>query len=340
MNAEPLLEELYGAVLRAGGNPAMRCAPEVEALLLNEGSDEQIEWLNPAELEDVEQADVWIVIDSPSNTKALTSVDPQRQARVQRARLGWQERYLQRALSGELRWVLSAYPTNGAAQDAEMSLAAYEDFVFGAALLDDGDPVARWRAFAEELQRVVEFLGTKEELRFVAEGTNLTFAVGGDRTWAASDGHENFPDGEVFTAPLDESAEGEIRFTFPAVFRGRQVNDVRLRFHEGEVVEATASSGEDFLQEMVALDEGARRVGELAFGLNEAVRVFTRNILFDEKIGGAKAPPPRPPLPQGGRADPPGPPQGQDFGPPPGGRGFAGGGGAYPGRGVPWAAFL
>jgi aminopeptidase len=205
---------------------------------------------------------------------------------VQRARIGWRERYLERALSGDLRWVLTAYPTNGAAQDAEMSLAEYEDFIFDAALLADGDPVARWGAFADELQRVVEFLSTKEELRFVAEGTDLTFAVGGDRTWVAADGHENFPDGEVFTAPLDDSAEGEITFTFPAVFRGRQVDDVRLRFHAGEVVEATASSGEDFLQEMVALDDGARRVGELAFGLNEAVRVFTRNTLFDEKIGG------------------------------------------------------
>ena len=110
MNVEPLLEELYGAVLRAGGHPAMRCAPEVEGLLLGEGSDEQIEWLNPAESEDIEQADVWIVIDSPSNTKALTSVDPERQARVQRARIGWRERYLERALNGELRWVLTAYP--------------------------------------------------------------------------------------------------------------------------------------------------------------------------------------------------------------------------------------
>jgi aminopeptidase len=286
MNVEPLLVELYASVLRAGGHPAMRCTPEIDALLLDEGSDEQVEWVSPSELEDIEQADVWIVVDAPSNTKALTSVDPERQARAQRARLGWRERYLERALRGELRWVLTGYPTNGAAQDAEMSLAEYEDFIFGAALLDAGDPVARWRAFADELARVVEFLSSKEELRFVAEGTDLTFAVGGDRIWIASDGHENFPDGEVFTAPHDESAEGEITFTFPAVFRGRQVDDVRLRFHGGEVVEATASSGEDFLQEMVALDEGARRVGELAFGLNDAVRVFTRNILFDEKIGG------------------------------------------------------
>jgi len=286
MHVEPLLEQLYAAVLQAGGQPTVRCAPELEDLLFAEGSDAQIEWQTPGEQQDIEQTDVWIVIDAPSNTKALTSVDPEREARVQRARLPLRERYLERALAGELRWVLTAYPTNAAAQDAEMSLAQYKELVYAAAFLDDGDPVARWRAFAGELERVAELLNTKQELRFVAEGTDLTFAVGGDRTWLPSDGHENFPDGEVFTAPLDDSAEGEITFTFPAVFSGRQVDDVRLRFHEGQVVDASASRGEEFLREMVALDDGARRVGELAFGLNDAVRVFTRNILFDEKIGG------------------------------------------------------
>jgi aminopeptidase len=260
MHVEPLLEQLYAAVLQAGGHPTVRCAPELEDLLFAEGSDAQIEWQTPAEQQDIEQTDVWIVIDAPSNTKALTSVEPEREARVQRARLPLRERYLERA--------------------------QYKELVYAAAFLDDGDPVARWRAFAGELERVAELLNTKQELRFVAEGTDLTFAVGGDRTWLPSDGHENFPDGEVFTAPLDDSAEGEITFTFPAVFSGRQVDDVRLRFHEGQVVDASASRGEEFLREMVALDDGARRVGELAFGLNDAVRVFTRNILFDEKIGG------------------------------------------------------
>jgi aminopeptidase len=282
---EPLIDELYRTALRAGGHPVTRVVPELEEYLLAEGSDEQVEWVNPALREDIERADVRIVIEGPANTKALTAVDPGRQALAERSRAGLRDRYLERALSGELRWVLSGYPTNAAAQDAEMSLAEYEEFVYGAAFLDDGDPVARWRAFAEELRRVAEFLSAKEELRIVAEGTDVTFAVGG-RTWIPADGHENFPDGEVFTAPLESSAEGEIHFTYPAVFRGRQVDDVRLRFHEGEVVEATAAHGQSFLEEMIAVDEGARRVGELAFGLNDAITVFTRNILFDEKIGG------------------------------------------------------
>ena len=285
MNVEPLIEQLYAAVLRAGGSPATRVMPELGELLLTEGSEEQIQWLTPGEREDIEQTDVWIVVEAPSNTKELTAVDPERQALRQRARSSLRERYLERALNGDLRWVLTAFPTNAAAQDAEMSLAEYEEFVYGSALLDADDPVARWREFSGELRRVVEFLSAKQELRFVAEGTDITFTVGG-RTWVAADGHENFPDGEVFTAPHDESADGVIAFTYPAVFEGRQVDDVRLRFSGGEVVEATASRGEDFLQEMVALDHGARRVGELAFGLNDAVSVFTRNILFDEKIGG------------------------------------------------------
>jgi aminopeptidase len=285
VEVEPLLEELYRSVLRAGANPSPRATLELTEFLLGEGSDDQVAWVGPAEREDIEQADVWIVIEASSNTKALTASDPARHAAMQRARAPLRERYLDRALHGDLRWVLSAYPTNAAAQDAEMSLAEYEDFVYTAALLDDGDPAARWRSFSERLHRVAEVLSAKEELRFVGAGTDLTFAVGG-RTWLPADGHENFPDGEVFTAPHEGSAEGEIRFTYPAVFRSRQVDDVRLRFEGGEVVEATAARGQDFLEEMIAVDEGSKRVGELAFGLNEAITVFTRNILFDEKIGG------------------------------------------------------
>ena len=283
--AEPLIDQLYRMVLRAGAHPVTRVVPELEEYLLAEGSDEQISWVNPALREDVERADVRIVIEARANTRALTGVDPRRQALVERSRAELRDRYLERAVAGELRWVLSAFPTNAAAQDAEMSLAEYQDFVFGAAFLDDGDPVARWRRFAGELRRLADFLGEKEELRIVAEDTDVTFAVRG-RTWVPADGHENFPDGEVFTAPHEASTEGEIRFTYPAVFRWRQVDDVRLRFREGEVVEATAAHGQPFLEEMLAVDGGARRVGELGFGLNDAITAFTRNILFDEKLGG------------------------------------------------------
>jgi aminopeptidase len=284
--AAPLVRELFRAVLRAGGHPAPRISlDELEENLYFDASEEQLEWVNPAREDDIELADVRIAVETTTNTKRLTNVDPSRQARSDKAAERMRQRYLDRAAAGELRWVLTAYPTDATAQDAEMSLAQYEDFVYGAGFLDDPDPLARWEEFSLRVEQVGKLLDGKRELRIVAEGTDLRLDIDG-RRWLRSIGHENFPDGEIYTAPLETSVEGDIRFTYPAVFQGRGVDDVRLRFSEGEVVEASAARGEEFLHEMIAIDDGARRVGEFAFGLNDAITVFTRNILFDEKIGG------------------------------------------------------
>jgi aminopeptidase len=166
-----------------------------------------------------------------------------------------------------------------------MSLVDYEEFVYGAGRLDADDPVAEWQAFGARLRQLAGWLETKERLRVVADGTDLTLGVGG-RTWIPAEGKENFPDGEVFTGPVETSLEGEISFSFPASFQGRMVEGVRLRFERGQVVDASASRGHEFLESMLAMDEGARRAGEFAFGMNDAVTEFTKNILFDEKIGG------------------------------------------------------
>jgi aminopeptidase len=284
--AEPLVREIYGRALEAGARPRTRIAlTGLLETLMFEGSEEQLDWENPARAEDIERADVRIVIHAPSNTKSLTSVDPERQARYARTHERLKNRYLERAAKGELRWTVTAYPTKAAAQDAEMSLADYENFIYRAGFLDADDPPARWEEFGEQLEEIAAFLRTKRQLRIVADGTDLTFGVEG-RNWIASKGHENLPDGEVFTAPVETSIEGVIRFTYPAVYQGREVEDVRLRFEGGEVVEATAERGQELLRAMIAVDDGARRAGEFAFGLNPAVSVFTRNILFDEKIGG------------------------------------------------------
>ena len=181
--------------------------------------------------------------------------------------------------------MLTAFPTEAGAQDAEMSLAEYEHFVYGAGRLFEPDPVASWQEFAKHAFAAKAFLEGVRELRIVAEGTDLTLSVDG-RTWEPSVGKENFPDGEVFTAPIETKVDGTIRFTYPAVFQGREVNDVELRFEGGEVVDSSASHGLEFLREMIGMDEGARRLGEFAFGLNDGIDRFTRNILFDEKIGG------------------------------------------------------
>ena len=284
--AKPLIVELYRQVLRAGGHPVPRVklgrAPE---LFYAEATGDQLDWLTPAFRGANESSDVRIIVEAEENTKSLSGVDPEVQARVSRARMEVRNRYLERAAEGELKWVLTAFPTDAAAQDADMSLSEYEEFVFGAGRLFDDDPVASWRAFADHAFAAKRYLEGIRELRIVAEGTDLTLAVEG-RTWEPSVGRENFPDGEVFTAPLETRVDGVVRFTYPAVYQGREVQDVELRFVGGEVVDSSASHGLDFLRAMIAMDEGSKRLGEFAFGLNDGIDRFTRNILFDEKIGG------------------------------------------------------
>ena len=166
-----------------------------------------------------------------------------------------------------------------------MSLEDYEAFVFGACHVLDDDPVAHWTGVGEQMQARADELGAVRELRIVGEDTDLTVVVGG-RTWRPAYGRKNVPDGEVYTSPVESGINGTIRFGFPAVFGGREVDDARLRLEEGRVVAAEAAGGEDYLRSLLELDDGASGVGEIAFGLNYEIDRFTRNILFDEKIGG------------------------------------------------------
>ncbi|HLM33673.1 MAG TPA: aminopeptidase [Gaiellaceae bacterium] len=284
--AAPLVLAVARRVIEAGAHPQTRLAVDgLTETLLAHGTDAQLQWVNPARVEDYERADVRMVFEAEFNTRTLSSIDPERLALAGRAREQLRDRYLERAAAGELRWVITLFPTYSAAQDAEMSLAQYEEFVYGAGRLDEDDPVGEWRRFGDGLTRLAEWLDAKSEVRVVSDGTDLTVGVEG-RTWIPCGGKENFPDGEVFTGPVETSLEGEIHFSFPASFQGRMVEDIRLRFEGGEVVEAHAARGQDFLDAMLAMDDGARRAGEFAFGMNEAIQEFTRSTLFDEKIGG------------------------------------------------------
>lgn len=166
-----------------------------------------------------------------------------------------------------------------------MSLMEYEEFVYKACFLDKEDPVAAWRELSRNQEKVVSFLQGKSELHILGEDTDLTVSVKG-RTWVNSDGRRNFPSGEVFTSPVETSAEGRIRFTYPGIYMGKEVEDITLTFEKGQAVEASAQKGDDLLQEMLNTDEGARRLGEVAIGTNYGITQFTKNILFDEKIGG------------------------------------------------------
>jgi aminopeptidase len=166
-----------------------------------------------------------------------------------------------------------------------MSLDDYEDFVFRACHVLDDDPVGHWRRIGEQLRARAGELGSVRELHITGDGTDLTVLVEG-RTWRAAHGRQNVPDGEVYTSPVESGINGTIRFAFPAVFSGREMDDVRLRFEQGRVVQAEAAGGEAYLKSLLEMDEGAGGVGEIAFGLNYEIDRFTRNILFDEKIGG------------------------------------------------------
>jgi aminopeptidase len=176
------------------------------------------------------------------------------------------------------------YPTEAYAQEAEMSLIEYEDFVAKACFLDKEDPAKEWRELSRMHENVVERLNRANNIRLVGEDTDLRLSVEG-RTWYNCDGHINMPDGEVFTCPVEDSAEGEIRFTYPGIWMGREVEDIKLTFKGGEVVRAEAEKGEDFLNEVLRTDEGARRIGEIAVGTNVGIDMFTKNMLFDEKMG-------------------------------------------------------
>jgi aminopeptidase len=285
--AQPLILEIYRKVLEAGGHPLLRMgAEEAGEIALKLGSDEQLSYLNPITRYEYETIDCSIGIWGEENTRALTNVDPERMRISQAARKPLMDIFMKRAAEGKLKWCGTQLPTHACAQDAEMSLAEYEDFVFNAGMLHMPDPVAEWRRISQGQQRLVDHLNGRKDYHVVAaNGTDIRMSVAGMR-WINCDGHENFPDGEVFTGPVLDSASGIIRFSFPAVHHGREVLDVMLKFRDGRVVDASASKGEAFLIKMLDMDGGSRLLGECAMGTNYQIQQYTRNTLFDEKIGG------------------------------------------------------
>src|SRR6266536_1236973 len=263
--AAPLLLELYRQAIRAGAHPYTRIALEgTEHIALSEGSDDQIAFVSEIERHEVEELDALITIWADRNTRALSQADPVRVSRRMAAQRALSNRYWERIDAGEARWCGTRFPTYAHAHD---------------------DPVAHWQGVSIGLNARARELESFRELRVAGLDTDLRFVVEG-RSWLAADGKLNMPDGEIFTSPVETETEGEIRFTFPAMFSGRAVEDVRLRFEGGRVVAADAATGGDYLRSLLDMDEGARVLGEAAFGLNYEIDRFTRDILFDEKIGG------------------------------------------------------
>ncbi len=284
--AAPLALELYRAALRAGAHAYTNIGvPGLLESLLHEGSDEQLAHISPLRWEEIEGLDALATVWSEVNTRGLSRVDPDRHAAYLAAQRKLTNRRWERISRGEMSWCGTLFPTNAHAQEAEMSLEAYEDFVFAACHVHEERPEEHWRTVKTALEARATELGSVRELRVVGPDTDLRLGVA-ERSWLAADGRFNMPDGEIFTSPVETETTGEIRYTFPALYHGREVEDVRLRFENGAVVAAEASRGDDYLQSLLDMDAGARVLGEVAFGLNYEIDRFTRNILFDEKIGG------------------------------------------------------
>ncbi len=287
LEALPLARLVYREVLRRGGHPALLIIDDVTSeIFYREASDEQLEFVDEITKAVYTSYDVLITLYAPSHTKNLAGLPAEKQAKRSKALEPYFNRFLQEAAEGKKRWTLAAYPTLAMAQEAGMRPIEFEEFVARAVKVTEDDPVAAWRKQAEHQERVIrEILSKADELVFKGPGIDLTVKVGG-RRWISDDGHENMPGGEVFTGPVEDGVEGCVRFDFPSVYRGVEVEGVKLCFRKGVVVEYDAVKGKDFLEKMLNVDEGAKRLGELAFGLNYGIDRATKEILFDEKIGG------------------------------------------------------
>lgn len=284
--ATPLVEAVYHEILAVGAHPVPVIELEgLDEILLQEGNDEQLTMPSPLAKVLAERIDARLYINSRGNPKALTSVKPSRMALRRQAAREVSHTFRKREQEGTYRWSSTLYPTTGYAQDADMSLREFEEFVFDVCFLNDADPIARWKELSVQQQRLVDWLVGRKQVHIKGHNTDLKLSVEG-RIFINSDGKRNFPSGEFFTSPVENSANGVIQFDIPASHDGRTIEGVRLVFREGKVVEASARQGDAYLQQMLAIDEGARSLGEFAFGNNMHIQRGTKNILFDEKIGG------------------------------------------------------
>jgi aminopeptidase len=290
--AESLIKEVFRYTLRAGGHPypfmgleLLRGMDGLDEILYREGNDEQIQHVSEVDRLIFTEFECMLSIRSEGNTHALSGVDPSRQVMRRKARSKIMETYFNRAAVNEFRWCATLFPTNAYAQDADMSLPDFEDYVYGSTYADLEDPIAKWKEVHEQQQKWVDWLKGKKQVEITGPNVNMTLSIE-DRTFVNSDGTRNMPSGEIFTGPVEESVNGWANFTYPGIYQGRQVEGVRLEFEGGRVVRASAKQNETFLLEMLDADPGARYLGEWAIGTNKMINRFIKNILFDEKIGG------------------------------------------------------
>ncbi len=286
--AEPLVREVYRRILERGGHPHLLLSlPDQDEIFFAAANDDQLDFVPALHQYSVEQFDARIRIYSEGNTRALTNVDPARMARRQKALAVVQGTVFQRAAQGSLRWISTQYPTLAYAMEAEMGWNEYQDFFFNACHVgaDTPDPIAFWKEVCARQQKDIDRIQGHDRVELKGPDVDLRLSIQG-RTFLNSCGAHNIPDGEIYTGPVEDSVEGWVRFTYPAVYAGQLVEGVELTFEKGQVVKATARRNESLLLRMLDTDAGAKYVGEFAIGTNYQIDRFSHNILFDEKIGG------------------------------------------------------
>ncbi len=272
-------------VLKAGGHPEIKVYfPEYIENILKNGTEEQITHINNFEIAKVEKFDCILSLFEGENLKTLSNINSEKMRKFAESRSESNKKFMNKISSGELRWVGAQFPLNGVAQEAEMSLEDYSEFVFKACKVDKENPVEEWKKLRDFQEKIVEYLDNVDKIRIVSEGTDLSMRVKG-RKWINSYGKKNMPDGEVYTSPIEDSVNGNISFDFPAIFQGREVKNIRLKFKDGKCIEAKAEKGEEYLNEILNIDDGSKYLGEVAVGTNYDIPKFTKNILFDEKLG-------------------------------------------------------
>lgn len=284
--AIPYIIEVAKAAIKNGANVNYIVGiSEINEYLLKYGTDEQLDYPSQLSGKCIREADVRLTSWGSNNTRATANIDPNRLKRRSLANKENSEIYFDRTAKGELRWCGTQFPTNSSAQEADMSLSEYEDFVYGAGLIDKDDPIAEWEKISKNQQRWVDYLNTKKTLHIISKGTDITVNFEG-RKWINCDGRQNFPDGEIFTSPVENGVNGHITFSFPGIYNGKLIENIYLEVENGKIVKATASKGEELLLTCLDTDEGSRYFGEVAIGTNYGIKKFTKNMLFDEKIGG------------------------------------------------------
>lgn len=287
----PLMEALYEEIISAGGHVTTTFHPVGwDEIFFKHASEEQLKHICPFNLHKASLCDKRIRVLGPSNTRGLSHVDSKKQTLTTQAAQPILSKVFSRSAAGELDWVVTLCPTAAGAQEANMGIHQYEDFVFSAAHIDEADPVAFMQQSEIKQQKIIDFVETKKMLHFKTPlGTDLSVNIEGMK-WRNSCGKRNYPDGEVFTGPnlnaADGGVNGVVYYSFPAIWQNKVVEGVKLTFEKGKVVDAKASKNQSFLKAMLEQDEGASRLGEIAIGTNFKICEFTQNILFDEKIGG------------------------------------------------------